>query len=253
MKDNVTRYTSGFILLCMSCAGSSDQAQVVTPSSQKVPICDHLSLRSSPITHPAPGFALEEASFSATLLSKVPMTNAPEDEELLLVMAKENAGDNEEAIYILQTPPRPEPREYRAVYARAKEQLRFDGTAVGAEFKEAPIDPELARAIESAWGPMTLGARWPTRTENLQSMRLQTIGWGSPRYTFDYSGDMVYGQGTTMSPARGSCAALLIEIGELLIQFIDAPDLAARAAIRIRLMKLSQHLSARIAEPPPDL
>lgn len=235
----------------MSCAGSPDQAQVVTPPSRKVPMCDHLSLRSAPIALPAPGFARKEASFSATLLSKVPMTNSLEDEQLLLVMAKEYIPD--EAVYILQTPPRPEPREYRAVHARAKEQLRFDGTAVDAEFKEAPIDPELVRAIESAWGPMALGARWPTRTENLQSMRLQTIGWGSPRYTFDYSGDMVYGQGTTMSPARGSCAALLIEIGELLIQFIDAPDLAARAAIRIRLMKLSQHLSARIAEPPPDL
>src|SRR5690606_32643203 len=99
------------------------------------------------------------------------------------------------------------------------EPLSVHGDPVPAEFTEAPFDAELARAVSRVWGTMTLEARWPSRDENIRSMHRQTSRWGAPQYTFDYWGAMVHGQGMTAAPDPGTCAAELVEIGELLIRF----------------------------------
>src|SRR5690606_30322565 len=84
--------------------------------------CEALSPVASRLTDPDPGHALREAAVSATLLSQVP---APTSEnidtalELRLVMIKQGPHAPEEAVYILQTPPRRKAREYEVVHTRS--------------------------------------------------------------------------------------------------------------------------------------
>lgn len=158
-----------------------------------------------------------------------------------MVMVREDPRRPEEAAYILQTPPRPTPREYRVVHARAKEQIAFKGVDVGADFTESPIDAEVAQSLERSWGSMTLNARWPDRDGTIDRMK-----WGGTLYTFDYRGDNVYGQGDTVSPAPGTCSAALVEISDLLMRFADERDANKRGEIRAELLRQSRSLAERL-------
>ena len=154
-------------------------------------------------------------------------------------MVKQDPRHTEEALYVLKTPPRPAPPEYRVVHVRAKESLAFKHAAVGADFWEAPIDAEAVHALERVWGTMPLGARWPNREEGFRKK------WGGPAYTFDYRGDNEYGQGYVV-PSAGTCTSELVAIGELLIRYTDEPDATKRQPIRAELLRRSNVLAARL-------
>jgi hypothetical protein len=147
-------------------------------------------------------------------------------------------------MYILRTPPGPTPTEYKVIHARAKASLlsqSASGPSAGADFSEAAIDAETAHAIEHAWGTMALRARWPDREHALAQTKLDGV-----RYTFDYRGDNVYGQGATVSPDSGTCTATLTEIGELLGKFADERDFHKRAIFRDALLEKSRRLAERL-------
>ncbi len=163
-----------------------------------------------------------------------------------MVMVKEDPRWPQEAVYILQTPPRTEPREYRVVHVKAKESVTFRVEAAEAETSEAPLDPELAHALEGSWGTMALRARWPDRSGNLARMK-----WAGRYYVFDYRGDNIYGQGDTVAPSAGTCSAALVSLGELLIRFADERDETKRRAIREELLRQSRALSARLEVRTP--
>jgi len=158
-----------------------------------------------------------------------------------MVMVKQNPYAPEEAVYILRTPPRPLPPEYQVVHARARQPIAFNEASVSADFSEAAIDPSAVHALERSWGVMAREARWPDREGEIARMK-----WGGVHFTFDYRGDNVYGQGDTVSPERGTCAASLVEIGDLLIRFVDEPDGQKRAALQLRLANESRALSERL-------
>ena len=109
-----------------------------------------------------------------------------------------------------------------------------------AEFTSAPLDAEVARVLERSWGVMARRAQWPDRQGTISRMR------GGAQYTFDYSGDNVYGQGDTISPEPGTCAAALVDIGELLMWFADEPDAVKRGVIRAELLRQTQALAQRL-------
>jgi hypothetical protein len=201
----------------------------------------------SRLTDPDPGAAREEARVSSTLFSHVPWSKpeAPA-EELFMVMVKQDPRLPQEAVYILQTPPRPEPREYRVVHVKAKESVTFRVEPAEGDATEAPLDPQLARALERSWGTMALGARWPDRSGNLERMK-----WAGSYYIFDYRGDNIYGQGDTVSPSAGTCSAGLVSLGELLIRYADERDATKRGAIREELLRQSGALAARLEMRTP--
>jgi hypothetical protein len=220
-----------------------------TPSSAHVSVgqCDNLNLMGSRLTDADTGQARQELAVSANLLSRVPRItseNIATAEELLVVMVKQNPYAPEEAVYILKTPPRPSPPEYKVVHARAKASLLsrdINDPRVGVDFSEAALDAETEQAIERAWGRMTLQARWPDREHAIAQMK-----WGGVRYAFDYRGDNVYGQGATVSPERGTCTGALIGIAELLARFADEQDAQKQAALRDALVAESQALTQRL-------
>lgn len=191
------------------------------------------------------GFAKAEAVLSATLFSRVPVPTdeKPEVEDLFMVMVKEDPRSTPQAVYILQTPNRPEPREYRVVHVTARERVLFRVEPVESDATEAPLDAELAGALEQSWGSMALGARWPDREGSIDRMR------GGSIYTFDYRGDNVYGQGDTVSPDPGTCLAALVSLGELLMRYADERDETKRRTIREELLRESRVLAVRLRRP----
>ena len=209
--------------------------------------CDNLNSVGSRLTDADIGLARQEAVVSATLLSRVPRVtgeNILTAEQLLVVMIKQNPYAPEEAVYILRTPPRPTPPEYKVVHARAKASLLFqdiNDPSVGADFAEAAIDGETVLAIVSAWGTMAVRARWPDREHAIAQMK-----WGGVEYVFDYRGDNVYGQGATVSPDRGTCTGALAQIAELLSRFADERDSDKRADFRAMLVAKSRSLAERL-------
>jgi hypothetical protein len=176
---------------------------------------------------------------SSTLLSGGPERNVQGVRiNQVAVMIKEPPG-LKEAVYILLGPYRPGSPEYVVVHARAKGLLRSDPEA-GATFTEAPIDEDVVKALDNAWGAMTFNARWPGET--------RIPSWGSTFYTFEFFGERGITQGWVSSPAPGTCAFALAEIGELLIRYADEPDAAKRLAIRADLLNRSHSLAARLGE-----
>jgi hypothetical protein len=156
-------------------------------------------------------------------------------------MEKEDPGRPQEAVYILRTPPRPEPPEYRVVHVKARESITFRVEPAASDATEAPLDAELAQALERSWGTMALGARWPDREGALDRAK-----WGGILYTFDSIGDNGYGQGNTISPDPGTCSAALVELSELLMLFADTPDEKKREEIRAELLRRSRALAERL-------
>jgi len=221
------------------------------PIAKPAPIglseCDFLSPVGSRLTDANIGPARQEVVVSATLLSRVPpptSANLVTADELFMVMIKRNPYAPEEAVYILRTPARPTPTEYKVVHARAKESLLFkdvNDPSVGADFNEAPIDTATVLALERAWGAMALRARWPDREHSIARMK-----WGGTVYTFDYRGDNVYGQGDTVSPEHGACTGSLAELGDLLMRFADEPDANVRDIFRVKLLRQNQALVERL-------
>ncbi|HYQ05187.1 MAG TPA: hypothetical protein VER96_41215 [Polyangiaceae bacterium] len=176
----------------------------------------------SRLTDADTGVARQEVVVSSTLLSRVPSItteNISTAEELLAVMVKQSPYEPEEAVYILKTPPRPTPPEYKVVHTRAKASLLsqdINDPRVGIDFAEAAIDAAAVQAIEHSWGTMALRARWPDREHAIAQMKL-----GGVRYAFDYRGDNVYGQAATVSPQRGTCTGALAAVAELLGRYAD--------------------------------
>ena len=88
---------------------------------------------------------------------------------------------------------------------------------------------------------MALDARWPDRDGYISRMR-----WGATIYTFHYVGDNVYGQGTAVSPASGTCTGELVALAELLMRYADAGNAAQQTEIKEALLSRSLKLSARL-------
>jgi hypothetical protein len=108
-------------------------------------------------------------------------------------------------------------------------------------FGSAPLDAEVAQALERSWGVMALAARWPERKCSVARVKLP-----GTFYTFDYRGDNVFGQGDTVSPEAGTCSGALVELGELLVRFVDEPDGKKRGDIRTDLLRRSRALAERL-------
>lgn len=208
------------------------------------PQCEPLSPVPARLTDPDPGAALQEAAVSATLLSQVPASTSENIDralELRLVMIKQGPNAPEEAVYILQTPPRPAEREYEVVHTRAETSILETNAKTNSNSTKAPIEPETAVAIMHVWGAMAIGARWPNRERSIKQMK-----WGGTAYTFDYRGDNVYGQGDTVSPESGTCAAALVALAEELMRFADEQDDEKRSAIRTDLLRQARALAERL-------
>ena len=211
--------------------------------------CDRLSPAKSLITTPYSAYAEGEAAQIRALFSRARELMGKDvatGEELFMVMVKEDPRRPQEAVYLLRTPPRPGPREYRVVHARAKEQIQLQDSGIDAEATEAPVDAEMAHALEQSWGVMALAARWPDRKGSIARMK-----WPGIFYTFDYRGDNVYGQGDTVSPSAGTCSAALVNLGELLARYADAQDETKRRAIREELLRQSRALGMRLEAHTP--
>jgi hypothetical protein len=162
-------------------------------------------------------------------------------EGLFIVMVKEDPSSAAEAVYIMQTPPRRAPREYRVVHVRTTERLPSEDGGVHAVVTEKAIDPGAAEVLERSWGTMARAARWPDREGSIARMK-----FGGTVYTFDYSGDNVHGQGEAVSPEPGSCSDSLVGLGELLARFADEPSEGRRDTIREELLRKSQALAERL-------
>lgn len=210
--------------------------------------CDRLSPVLSFRTDPDPGLWQEEATTSAILFSRVPRATSehPDVEELSLVLLKDDPRVPQEAVYVLRSR-RQQEAPARVVHVRAKARIEDKSTDVEIATSEGMIDIEVAQSLDLSWGQMTLDARWPERTESLAHMgKVAGLLWRGARYTFDYSPGSLRGQGETVSPAPGTCAASLVSLGELLINFADASDPNRQRALRDELLNQSNALAARV-------
>lgn len=161
-----------------------------------------------------------------------------------MVMIRQNPYAPEEAVYILRTPPRPTPPEYKVIHARAHASLVFkdvNDPNVGADFTESAVDTSTVQAIERVWGYMTMRAHWPNREDAIARLK-----WGGTRYVFDYLGDNVHGQGDTVSPEHGTCAGGLVELAELLIRIADEPDTQKKKVLHSELLEQSWTIFERL-------
>jgi hypothetical protein len=160
--------------------------------------------------------------------------------EMVMSMIVEDPRRPQEAVYILQTPPRSNPREYLVVHARANQHLVFQQAGGGVTFTEAKLDKELVDALVRSWGTMARHARWPDRDRTSARMKGGTV------YTFDYIGDNIYGQGDTVSPESDTCSGALVDVSDLLIRFVDEEDDTRRRAVRIELLRQARALAERV-------
>jgi hypothetical protein len=241
------------VALCVGisgCCGSpagTEQRPVVLQAE-----CDRLSPVVSFRTDPDPGLWQEDANTSEILFSRVPRATSehPDADELSLVLLKNDPRAPQEAVYMIRSRRQQMTPTYRVVHVRAKARIEAKATGVETEISEGTLDAELAHSLELVWGSMTLRARWPDRKESLARMgKVAGLLWRGGRYTFDYSLGNVRGQGETVSPERGTCAASLVGLGELLMQFTAASDPQRRRAIRDQLLKQSDALAERVNDP----
>lgn len=228
---------------CCGKAGTEQQPVILQAE------CDRLSPVVSFRTDPDPGLRQEEANTAAILFSRVPRATSeePDADELSLALLKNDPRAPQEAVYLLRSRSRQMRPTYRVVHVRAKSRIEEKATGVDTEMSEGVIDAEVAQSLDFAWGSMALRARWPDRKESLARMgKVAGLLWRGGRYTFDYSVGNVRGQGETVSPEPGTCAASLVSVWELLMRFADASEPQQRRAFRDQVLQQSRALAERV-------